>query len=51
MSSELIQALHEIEKERGIPQAALVEAIKTALNTATVRTLAQLKMLVWNLTK
>ncbi|WP_054694320.1 transcription termination factor NusA [Syntrophomonas palmitatica] len=34
MSSELIQALHEIEKERGIPQAALIEAIKTALNTA-----------------
>jgi len=34
MSSELIKALHEIEKERGIPQAALVDAIKTALNTA-----------------
>lgn len=34
MSSELIKALNEIEKERGIPQAALIEAIKTALNTA-----------------
>lgn len=34
MSSELIKALNEIEKERGIPQAALVDAIKTALNTA-----------------
>ncbi len=34
MSSELMQALNEIEKERGIPKAALVEAIKSALNTA-----------------
>ena len=34
MSNELIQALHEIEKERGIPKAALIEAIKAALNTA-----------------
>lgn len=34
MSNELIQALVDIEKERGIPKAALVEAIKTALNTA-----------------
>lgn len=34
MSNELIQALSEIEKERGIPKAALVEAIKSALNTA-----------------
>ncbi|NLW90855.1 MAG: transcription termination/antitermination protein NusA [Syntrophomonadaceae bacterium] len=34
MSSELIRALNEIEKERGIPQAALIDAIKTALNTA-----------------
>jgi len=34
MSSELIKALNEIEKERGIPQAALIDAIKTALNTA-----------------
>ena len=34
MSSELIEALNEIEKERGIPKAALVDAIKSALNTA-----------------
>ncbi|MBO8159393.1 transcription termination factor NusA [Thermosyntropha sp.] len=34
MSSDLIQALHEIEKERGIPKTALVEAIKSAINTA-----------------
>jgi N utilization substance protein A len=34
MASELIQALGEIEKERGIPKAALVDAIKSALNTA-----------------
>lgn len=34
MSSELIKALNEIEKERGIPQDALIDAIKTALNTA-----------------
>lgn len=34
MSNELIQALHEIEKERGIPKVALIEAIKAALNTA-----------------
>lgn len=34
MSSELIQALTEIEKERGIPKEALVDAIKSALNTA-----------------
>lgn len=34
MSNELIQALVDIEKERGIPKAALIEAIKTALNTA-----------------
>jgi N utilization substance protein A len=34
MSNELIQALHEIEKERGIPKIALIEAIKAALNTA-----------------
>lgn len=34
MSNELIQALVEIEKERGIPKQALVEAIKSALNTA-----------------
>ena len=34
MSSELIQALNELEKERGIPKEALIDAIKTALNTA-----------------
>jgi N utilization substance protein A len=34
MSNELIQALKELEKERGIPQEALIEAIKSALNTA-----------------
>lgn len=34
MSSELMQALNEIEKERGIPKAALIDAIKSALNTA-----------------
>ncbi len=34
MSNELVQALHEIEKERGIPKHALIEAIKSALNTA-----------------
>jgi len=34
MSIELIQALNDIEKERGIPKAALIEAIKAALNTA-----------------
>lgn len=34
MSSELIQALNELEKERGIPKEALIDAIKAALNTA-----------------
>lgn len=34
MSNELIQALNDIERERGIPKLALVEAIKSALNTA-----------------
>jgi transcription termination/antitermination protein NusA len=34
MSHELILALRELEKERGIPQKALIEAIKSALNTA-----------------
>jgi len=34
MSSDLIQALKELEKERGIPKEALVEAIQSALNTA-----------------
>ena len=34
MSSELMQALNEIEKDRGIPKDALIDAIKSALNTA-----------------
>lgn len=34
MSNELMQALNELEKERGIPKLALVDAIRTALNTA-----------------
>jgi N utilization substance protein A len=34
MSQELIQALKELEKERGIPKEALIDAIKSALNTA-----------------
>ncbi|MBC7075063.1 MAG: transcription termination/antitermination protein NusA [Syntrophomonadaceae bacterium] len=34
MSYDLIQALSDIEKERGIPKSVLVEAIKSALNTA-----------------
>jgi N utilization substance protein A len=34
MSNELMQALIDLEKERGIPKAALIEAIRTALNTA-----------------
>lgn len=34
MSNELVQALNEIERERGIPKEALIEAIKSALNTA-----------------
>ncbi|MDR1159600.1 MAG: S1 RNA-binding domain-containing protein, partial [Syntrophomonadaceae bacterium] len=34
MSEELIQALVEIERERAIPKQVLVEAIKSALNTA-----------------
>ncbi|NLO21994.1 MAG: transcription termination/antitermination protein NusA [Syntrophomonadaceae bacterium] len=34
MSSELMQALNDIEKDRGIPKAALIDAIKSALNTA-----------------
>lgn len=34
MSNELMQALIELEKERGIPKAALIDAIRTALNTA-----------------
>ncbi len=34
MSNELMQALNELEKERGIPKLALIDAIRTALNTA-----------------
>ncbi|CFX67461.1 Transcription termination factor NusA [Syntrophomonas zehnderi OL-4] len=34
MSNELMQALVELEKERGIPKEALIDAIRTALNTA-----------------
>jgi N utilization substance protein A len=34
MSNDLIQALNEIEKEREIPRAVLIDAIKSALNTA-----------------
>ncbi|HZK42789.1 MAG TPA: transcription termination factor NusA [Syntrophomonadaceae bacterium] len=34
MANDLIQALADIEKERGISQAALIDAIKSALNTA-----------------
>ncbi|MDD2585214.1 MAG: transcription termination factor NusA [Syntrophomonadaceae bacterium] len=34
MSNELIQALMDIEKERGIPKEDLIDAIKSALNTA-----------------
>ncbi|MDO4539983.1 MAG: transcription termination factor NusA [Syntrophomonadaceae bacterium] len=34
MANELLLALQELEQERGIPQEALVEAIKAALNTA-----------------
>lgn len=34
MSKELIEALNELEAERGIPKVALIDAIKTALNTA-----------------
>ncbi len=34
MANDLIQALAEIESERGIPKEALIDAIKSALNTA-----------------
>lgn len=34
MSNDMIQALNDIEKERGIPKEALIDAIKSALNTA-----------------
>lgn len=34
MSNELMQALNDLEKERGIPKLALIDAIRTALNTA-----------------
>lgn len=34
MANDFIQALTEIERERGIPKEALIDAIKAALNTA-----------------
>ena len=34
MSKEMIEALKDLEKERGIPQDALMDAIRSALNTA-----------------
>lgn len=34
MSNDLVQALNDIERERGIPKRALVDAIKAALSTA-----------------
>jgi N utilization substance protein A len=34
MSNELMQALNDLEKERGIPKEALIDAIRSALNTA-----------------
>lgn len=34
MSAELIQALEELEKERGIPKDVLIDAIESALRTA-----------------
>lgn len=34
MSNDLVQALNDIERERGIPKRALVDAIKSALSTA-----------------
>jgi len=37
MNSEVIQALTQLEKERGIPRAALLEAIETALVSAFKR--------------
>ncbi|MGE5588506.1 MAG: transcription termination factor NusA [Clostridia bacterium] len=37
MNSEVIQALAQLEKERGIPRAALLEAIETALVSAFKR--------------
>jgi N utilization substance protein A len=40
MSNELMQALIDLEKERGIPKAALIEAIRMALNTPIKRTSA-----------
>ena len=44
MSNEMIQALQEIEQERGIPKAALIDAIKAALNTAYKKILVLPKM-------
>lgn len=37
MANDFIQALDEIEKERGIPKDILIDAIKSALNTAYKR--------------
>lgn len=34
MASELIQAINELEKERGIPKEILIDAIESALKTA-----------------
>ena len=45
MSGELIQALVELEKERGIPKEVLIDAIESALKTAYKRTLVQVRML------
>ena len=42
ISNRVIQALNEIERG-GIPKLALIEAIKSALNTTIKRTSVQLK--------
>lgn len=34
MASDLVQALYELEKERGIPKEVLIDAIESALKTA-----------------
>ena len=44
MSNDLVQALNDIEKERGIPKRALVEAIKSALALRIRRILGLLRM-------
>ena len=43
MSNEMIQALQEITRT-GIPKAALIDAIKAALNTAYKKILVLPKM-------